>query len=74
VGICAKCFQLFPPDIMSDIDDKAKECAFCKMGKDEIVLSSGKTYTKQNCIDDYKKLLRKLKDSKKVTEILTKED
>lgn len=75
MGICGKCFQMLPPDIMTDIDGtdgKGKECAFCKAGKTSIKLPSGQEYTKDECIRDYQKLLRKLKDNPKIAEKLIK--
>lgn len=69
--VCDKCFKMFPPDVMSDIvGTKGRECVFCKSGRTSLKDASGKQYTKDECIKDYQKMLKRLKDNTKIAEII----
>jgi len=58
---------------MFDIEGTdGRECVFCKTGNLEIQLKEGKTYTKGECIKDYEKFLRMIKDKKKIKDIIDK--
>lgn len=83
---CERCNNMFPPNYLDVIKDSApmenkeypKECIFCKLKVSEVEREtengSGKyvPYTKQQCLDDYKTFLNKLKDSKNVKDIINK--
>ena len=83
---CVKCQEVFPPnyvDILEGFEpDKdgeyPKQCIFCKLEIDEVeretVHNSGEyqKYSKAECLDDYKKFLKQLKNNKNVKDILEK--
>ena len=85
---CVKCKEFFPPNYVEILegdnisqDEKGNwpmHCIFCKLNIDiverEETPNSGKyiEYTKQQCLIDYKKFLRKLKESKNVKDIMEK--
>lgn len=83
---CERCSEIFPPNYVDIIKDSKpmldgeypKECIFCKLMISEVERetenNSGKyvAYTKQQCIDDYKNFLKKIKESKNVKDILNK--
>ena len=64
--LCAKCKDFFPPDFMVDLDGKVQQCLFCKKETKVLTFTKKngiiKKYTKQECIDDYKKLTRMIVD------------
>lgn len=83
---CVRCKEFFPPNYVDLIEggepmfdgELPKECIFCKLQINEVERetsnNSGKyiKYTKEQCLIDYKKFLRKLKDSRNVKDILNK--
>lgn len=73
---CAKCSDIFPPDYMFDINEKDKECVFCKLGKTFVTITQDDggdvKVTKKECSKKYKESLNKLAKSPKVAEILQK--
>jgi len=85
---CERCNNMFPPNYLDVIKDSEpmdnkeypKECIFCKLNVSEVEREtengSGKfvPYSKQQCLDDYKVFLKKLKDSKNVKDILNRSD
>jgi hypothetical protein len=85
---CVKCNDFFPPNYTEIIEDSEpmfdgnypQECIFCRLGIDEVERESEKDsgqyvkYTKKECLEDYKKFLRKVKDSKNVKDILNKQE
>ena len=84
---CIKCKEMFPPNYVDVIENSEpmfdgeypKECVFCKLGVSEVEREtqhdSGKyiAYTKQECINDYKAFLTKLKESRNVKDILNRD-
>lgn len=76
MGKCAKCYEIYPPDYMFDINENDKECVFCKIGKDEVTVDRNGTRVKikkDECSKEYKKALRRLAEkSKKASKILAK--
>jgi hypothetical protein len=78
---CVKCFEYLPPTFCIEIpnteenrDEAILECVFCNTGKTEVTLvendSGGKLlreekYTKTQCIEDYKTMLKMMKESYK---------
>ena len=82
---CARCRHLFPPNYVEIIENSQaingefpKECVFCKLGIEEVERETSPNsgtyvkYTKKECTEDYKKFLRKLKDSKNLKSIIDK--
>lgn len=79
---CEKCFNFYPPNYTKVIPNKElkldgtppQQCVFCELGIEhvEVEFEKGKyrKYTKTECIDDYKKFMKKIKDSGKVKDIL----
>lgn len=65
MSLCANCMGLFPPDFLEKAEKDDKLCVFCKIGKDHITLdkfTGRKKYTRKECMEDYQKFLRMLKD------------
>lgn len=85
---CVRCKEFFPPNYTEVIHGSQpdqqgnypQECIFCKLNIDEVERetqhNSGQytPYTKKQCIEDYKKFLRKLKDSGKAKDIINNTD
>jgi len=83
---CVKCNKFLPPNYVEVIENSVpdfqgeypKECIFCKLNVSEVEREtsqgSGKfvSYTKDQCIKDYEKFIKKLKDSRSVKDILNK--
>lgn len=83
---CVKCQEVFPPNYVDIIEgsepevdgEYPKECIFCKLGIDKVERETEKDsgkyqdYTRAECLSDYKKFLRRLKDNQNVKEILKK--
>jgi hypothetical protein len=77
---CVKCGEIFPPQLMKDIQEVAitiKKCIFCIIDKDEITLPADekgklRKYTREEAKKDYLMYLRKLKESLKTNEDLKK--
>lgn len=79
---CEKCLNFYPPNYTKIIPDKGvkedgtmpQQCVFCELSIDsvEIEFETGKyrKYTKEECITDYKKFIRKMKDQGSVKDIL----
>ena len=63
---------------MLDITEEDKECVFCKSGKDEIMIKDDKgtriKYTRITLQEEYLQLLRKLKDSKAISDLVSKKE
>lgn len=83
--VCVRCKHVFPPNYVEIIEntekvdgDYPKECVFCKLGIEKVERetspNSGKyiEYTKTQCTEDYKRFLRKLKESQNVKAIINK--
>lgn len=77
---CAKCFQYFPPNFMREIPESKEgdlQCIFCMVGKDELTYDTDKgktgTYTKKQCVEDYKIFLKKIKEKPKIARTLAKQ-
>lgn len=68
---CVKCFEFFPPQYMIQLPSEEEvilECVFCTTGKNEVTVVEDATnreekYTKQQCIEDYKIMLKMMKES-----------
>lgn len=83
---CAICKHIFPPNYVEIIEksqpdvngEYPKECVFCKLGVDEVERETEPNsnkwvkYSKKECTEDYKKFLRKLKESQNVKAIINK--
>lgn len=74
---CIVCKQFFPPGFTIVTEDKlAKKCIFCEKEIDEItytVRENGqiKKCTKQEIIEDYKKLINRLmEDNQRIKELV----
>jgi hypothetical protein len=82
---CVKCNDFFPPNYTDVIENSKPDyegkypqiCIFCNLMVSEVDRetehNSGKyvAYTKKECVKDYADFMKKLKDSKKVTDILS---
>jgi hypothetical protein len=82
---CAICKHVFPPNYVEIIEkaekvngEYPKECVFCKLGIDKVERETSPNsgefieYTKTQCTEDYKKFLRRLKESQNVKAIINK--
>jgi hypothetical protein len=69
---CAKCKEFFPPEFTEQAEGSDKLCLFCKRGSDNIYYGAGKTATRKEVADDYKKLLKKLREKRSVKAIFDK--
>ncbi len=83
---CVKCQEMFPPNYVDIIEgskpevdgEYPKQCIFCRLEIDKVERETEKNsgkfqdYTRAECLSDYKKFLRSLKDNQNVKEILKK--
>ena len=73
---CNICGEFVAPDFMFLIDERMDlQCAFCMIGKEEITVdkdSHGKPriYSKKQAVEDYRILLKMLKDNPKIAKSL----
>ena len=79
MGKCCKCFSIFPPQYMRElegVEEEVYQCVYCKLGKDYVMvlMEDGKEikYMKSSCIKDYKMFLRQLKETPNIAEKLAK--
>jgi hypothetical protein len=79
MGKCVRCFSLFPPQYMRELEGVAvdvTQCVFCQHGKDYVMImkedGSEEKYTKKQCIKDYKMFLKQLKETPNIAEKLAK--
>lgn len=77
MGKCVQCEEFLPPHFMVDIDDDVQKCAFCHLDKTEVTTVNDETkqeekITKKEAAKRYKIFLKRLQDSPKVAEILSK--
>ena len=84
--LCSLCRSFFPPNYTEVIPNSRpdnqgnypQQCIFCKLNITQVereeTKDSGKfiPYTKEECIKDYQKFLRKVKDSQNVKDIIKK--
>ena len=83
---CIKCNEYLPPNYVEVIPDSQpmmdgeypKECIFCKLIVSEVEREtengSGKyvTYTKKQCVEDYKAFIDKLSKSRNLQDVVDK--
>ena len=81
MGKCVKCYDMFPPQFMHELDgvsEEVSQCVFCKQGKDYVMIrkddGSEEKYTKKECKRDYVMLLKKLKETPNIAEKLAKKE
>lgn len=80
---CAKCKEFLPPNYtevipnqpkIADTDEYPQHCIFCKNDITEVEVDDPQKgwtkYTKEQCINDYKAFLKKIKESKNVQDII----
>jgi len=72
MGLCAKCKDFFPPDIMTPADDGDKLCIFCVRDQKEIVYGDNNEYilSREETVKEYKMFLRELKESKNIARVI----
>lgn len=84
--VCQRCKNMYPPNYVDVIPNSElmfdgeypKECIFCKRQVSEVERETFDgsevytSYTKEQCISDYKAFLDKLKRSRNVQDILNK--
>ena len=76
---CCNCDKFFHPDwcVVVNEDDNVCKCVFCHTGKDKVTLTDedGKPdykITKFQAIENYKRYIQDLKESKKIQKIMMK--
>ena len=82
MGQCQVCREFFPPDftIIADVDSEGKEfykCVYCETEKKSLIYDTGggpRDYTKEECVKDYKELIKKIKSSPEVSKVLAKKE
>ncbi len=76
---CKKCDNYFPPQFLVQMinfpnEPEALQCLYCSENKSEIKIKQDGEfipYSKKECIKDYDKLLKKLKENKNITQVLS---
>lgn len=79
MGKCIKCYDMFPPQYMREIEgveEKIFQCVFCQVGKNYVTImkedNTEEKYTKAKCIKEYKMFLKQLKETPNIAEKLAK--
>lgn len=80
IGQCVTCSEFFPPEFTILKERKGEKdifnCYFCERGVNKVdgQHEDGQsfTYTKKECVEDYKKFMRKLKETPGVADALAK--
>lgn len=79
--LCEKCRNFFPPEFSTLVENNKDSendylCSWCKIDKDFISVTPkdkpSYTYTRDECIKDYKIFMKKLKENRNVKEIIKK--
>jgi hypothetical protein len=81
MGKCVQCEGFYPPHFMVDLEEKKdppQKCAFCYLDKNEVTMVNDETgkeekISKKDAAEKYKLLLKKLKESKNIQDILSKQ-
>lgn len=68
MGVCVKCKELIPPDLMLQKED-ASICAFCEFDQSTVFLH-GEKITKEFAIRDYKIFLDDLYAKRNIQDIM----
>lgn len=78
---CQRCYHFYPPQYMREIEgveEDVKQCVYCQQGKDYVMImkedGSEQRYTQKQCIKDYKRFLKQLKETPNIAEKLAKDD
>ncbi len=78
---CKKCEKYLPPQFLVQMltmpdDQEALQCIYCDQNINEITIKKDTgivKYTKKQCIKDYEIFIKKLKENKKISDILANE-
>jgi hypothetical protein len=81
MGKCVQCENFYAPHFMVDLEerkDPPQKCAFCYLSKNEVTMvdESGKEekISKKDAAEKYKLLLKKLKETKSIQDLLSKQE
>ena len=75
MGLCAKCRDFFPPDLMFDVEQNGDQlCAFCQRDTKEIRYGEHNelVITREEVIEEYKLFMRKLREQKDIATAIDK--
>lgn len=75
MGLCAKCRDFFPPDLMFDTEQNGDQlCAFCQRDTNEIRYGEHNelVITRKEVVEEYKLFMRKLREQKDIANAIDK--
>jgi len=72
MGLCAKCRDFFPPDVMVEADGDDKLCLFCQRDQEEIRYGENDEFVvgRKEIVEEYKIFMKQLKEKKDVASAL----
>jgi hypothetical protein len=75
MGLCAKCRDFFPPDLMFDVEQNGDQlCAFCERDTNEIRYGEHNelVITRKEVVEEYKLFMKKLREQKDIAKTIDK--
>ncbi len=75
MGLCAKCRDFFPPDLMFDVEQNGDQlCAFCERDTQEIRYGERNelVITRKEVVEEYKIFMKKLREQRDVAKAIDK--